>query len=313
MRLKKRKNQRKFVRFYKTCFGFREPFKVLCDGTFIHHLIQHSVDLSQLSKLLSAPTKLFITKCILGELRSLGDSHSDTVRTARTFLIARCDHESKRRSAANCIESVIGEDNSEHFFVATQDVDLRRKFKEVPGVPVIYGIRNSLFIDSPSMRQRKFIQTAEEERLHVSESEYNVLRKKVGVHVQNKSNEAGETLGKEDSTNQPRTKIDKARVVMGVADTQKFKRKRAKGPNPLSCKKKKTTDNGSSAQTLGTDLTGSVVRPGLWGPDDEMVSTSKRKRSRNRKRHKEGKLSDAGVSGHNVLLTIFEEESEDAG
>lgn len=31
----------------------------------------------------------------------------------------------------DCITEVIGENNSEHFFVATQDADLRRKFQEV--------------------------------------------------------------------------------------------------------------------------------------------------------------------------------------
>lgn len=42
----------------------------------------------------------------------------------------RCDHE-RRKSAAGCIEDIIGENNSEHFFVATQDADLRMKFREV--------------------------------------------------------------------------------------------------------------------------------------------------------------------------------------
>lgn len=30
-----------------------------------------------------------------------------------------------------CLTEVIGEDNSEHFFVASQDADLRKKFQEV--------------------------------------------------------------------------------------------------------------------------------------------------------------------------------------
>lgn len=42
----------------------------------------------------------------------------------------RCDHE-KRKSAVCCMIDVIGENNSEHFFVATQDAELRKKFQEV--------------------------------------------------------------------------------------------------------------------------------------------------------------------------------------
>lgn len=45
-------------------------------------------------------------------------------------LFCRCEHE-KRKSAVACMSEVIGENNSEHFFVATQDAELRKKFKEV--------------------------------------------------------------------------------------------------------------------------------------------------------------------------------------
>ncbi len=45
-------------------------------------------------------------------------------------LYDRCDHE-KCKSAFDCIKEVIGQNNSEHFFVATQDTDLRKTFQEV--------------------------------------------------------------------------------------------------------------------------------------------------------------------------------------
>lgn len=44
--------------------------------------------------------------------------------------VFRCDHE-KRKSAVACITEVIGENNPEHFFVATQDAELRNKFHQV--------------------------------------------------------------------------------------------------------------------------------------------------------------------------------------
>ncbi|KAB8087232.1 hypothetical protein EE612_011232 [Oryza sativa] len=43
MRVKRRSKNRKVVRFYATCFGFREPYRVLVDGTFVHHLLSHSL------------------------------------------------------------------------------------------------------------------------------------------------------------------------------------------------------------------------------------------------------------------------------
>ena len=44
--------------------------------------------------------------------------------------VTRCEHE-KVASAVNCILSLIGDKNPEHFFVATQDADLREKLREV--------------------------------------------------------------------------------------------------------------------------------------------------------------------------------------
>lgn len=64
MAVKKQKRHRKIVRFFTACFGFRQPYKVLCDGTFVHHLIENRITPADeaLSKTLSAPVKLFTTK-----------------------------------------------------------------------------------------------------------------------------------------------------------------------------------------------------------------------------------------------------------
>lgn len=42
----------------------------------------------------------------------------------------RCNHE-MLKSALECLEAMVGGDNPEHFFVATQDTSLRRKFRQV--------------------------------------------------------------------------------------------------------------------------------------------------------------------------------------
>ncbi|CAN6439828.1 unnamed protein product [Victoria cruziana] len=172
MRLKKHKRNRKVVRFYSTCYGFREPFKVLCDGTFLHHLVLNKLGSPPevLSSLLSARTMLFTTRCIISELKRLGESFSESVKNALSLQIIKCEHPN-RGSASNCIEAIIKDNNSGHFFVASQDADLRKKFREIPGVPAIYAIRNSLFLDQPSTCHLQFVKTAEEERLHMKELE----------------------------------------------------------------------------------------------------------------------------------------------
>lgn len=282
MRVKKQKRHRKVVRFYTACFGFREPFKVLCDGTFVHHLLAHRLTPADdsLSRLLGARVLLFTTRCIVEELKSLGESHTEALQAAHQLVTARCDHE-RRVGGPACVEAVVGEDNTEHFFVATQDGDLRKKFREVPGVPVIYGLRNSLFLEQPSTHQREYVKSTEEKRLHMGELEYKKLHKRElkdisenhTTDLSSEHDDSGNVVVKTQATRNTYT----ARRSHGVADKSKFKRKKAKGPNPLSRKKKKERENSSIAQNQ----------------DGEAGGATKRKRLRKRKRaHKDCKLGE---------------------
>lgn len=180
-------------------------------------------------------------------------------------------------AAPKCIEDVVGEGNEEHFFVATQDADLRKKFREVPGVPLIYGLKNSLFIEQPSKHQREYVASVEEKRLHMSNSEYPRLHKRGQDSSENNMIDLpSEHDGSENVVmkTQAMQNTYAARRKLGVADKSKFKRKIAKGPNPLSCKKKKKRETFSSAQNQ----------------EGEAGSTTKRKRVRKRKRtHQVGK------------------------
>ncbi|KAL6912307.1 hypothetical protein ACP4OV_001112 [Aristida adscensionis] len=269
MRVKKRSRHRKAVKFYATCFGFREPYKVLVDGTFVHHLLAHGLLPADdaLRDLLSASRTpaLFTSKCVLAELRRLGKSHADAFDAAQLLATAQCEHD-KVVSAVNCVLSLIGDKNPEHFFVATQDSDLREKLREIPGVPVIYGLKNSLFIEQPSVQQRKFAQLDEEKRLNMDISEYKKLLKVASEGASNENGTDGEQHEKPISS--------LVKNALGVAEKSKFKRNRAKGPNPLSCKKKKPKPQSSGVQNQGGKADGE----------------SKRKRVRKRKRsHKDNK------------------------
>uniref|UniRef100_A0A0A9CW95 UTP23 sensor motif region domain-containing protein n=1 Tax=Arundo donax TaxID=35708 RepID=A0A0A9CW95_ARUDO len=265
MRVKKRSRHRKAVKFYATCFGFREPYKVLIDGTFVHHLLTQRLLPADdaLRDLLSASRTpvLFTSKCVLAEVRRLGKSHAQVFDAASLLATTQCEHD-KVVSAVNCILSLIGDKNPEHFFVATQDADLREKLREIPGVPVIYGLKNSLFIEQPSVQQRKFAQLDEEKRLNMDISEYKRLLK-VASEGKTAANENGS-----DAEQQGRPISSLVKNALGVAEKSKFKRNRAKGPNPLSCKKKKPKPQSSSVQNQ-------------WVKAD---GESKRKRVRKRKR-----------------------------
>lgn len=280
MRFKKQKRHRKTVRYYTACFGFREPFKVLCDGTFVHHLVaNHLSPENSVANTLGASVQLFTTKCVIEELKSLGSSHVESFRAARKdYKLARCEHEEKE-SALNCIIEIIGENNPEHFFVATQDIDLRKKCRKVPGVPVIFGLRNALFLEQLSSFQREFVKASEEERLHMTDSEYRLLQKRVKsvLNIEELKDPAEEGTGNEDL----QVKILASRVPRktDAKDKVQFKKKRAKGPNPLSCKKKKTISS------LGPNT----------GKGDMTSSDAKRSRPRKRKRSRKANTSSDTV------------------
>ncbi|XBH89888.1 hypothetical protein VPH35_081689 [Triticum aestivum] len=158
MRVKRRSRHRKVVKFYSTCFGFREPYKVLIDGTFVHHLLVHQLLPADdaLRELLSASRAppLLTSKCVVAELRRLGKSHSEAFDAAQLVATASCEHD-KVVSAVDCILSLVGDKNPEHYFVATQDSDLRAKLRE----------------------QRQFAQLDEEKRIHMEKSEFKKLLK----------------------------------------------------------------------------------------------------------------------------------------
>lgn len=246
------------MRFFSVCFGFRQPFKVLCDGTFIHHLLHNDLTPADkaLSNCLSSSVKLFTTSCVLAELKNFGASQSSSFQAALKLVIARCDHE-KRVSADACIAEVIGEHNSEHFFVATQDADLRKKLQKVPNAPLIFGLRNALFLEPPSKFQREFVKSSEEKRLHMTEKEYKALEKKATSVSANAdacdlSDEEG--LGYHNPGLQPHNTRNYSGKERDVKDRVRFKRKKAKGPNPLSVKKKKSGEDSNFAS--GRDVKG---------------------------------------------------------
>ncbi|KAF9684661.1 hypothetical protein SADUNF_Sadunf04G0141800 [Salix dunnii] len=264
MRVKKQKRHRRAVRFYTACFGFRQPYKVLCDGTFIHHLIVNNIAPADtaISNILGGSVKLFTTRCVLAELKRLGKSYSESLQAANRLMIARCDHE-QIKNAEGCIVEIVGESNPDHFFV--------------PGVPLIFGLRNALFLEPPSAFQRQFAKNSEEERSHMTEKEAALLKKRTKDLVENWENgdSSDENGDPEDEKLEMQPQKYSSRKGMKVKDRPQFKRKKAKGPNPLSVQKKRSHQNKNSMPRKESK------------DNDETV----RSRSRKRKRQRKGKNS----------------------
>lgn len=280
MRVKKQKTNRRTIRFYKTCCGFREPFKVLCDGTFLHYLLTHKMGApaDPLSRLLSASCRPFTTRCVIAELKNLGDSFSGTVSVARKLDAAKCDHE-PLKSASDCLKSLIGDGNPEHFWVATQDAELRMKLRKVSALAIILAQNNFLVLEPPSEKQQAFAHANEAQRMHASKREFQIMeaqekKKEALLEAKAMDDEAGDDANQQSNSNlfrssvanlKPKFETSFKRRRFSTADHPQFKKNRAKGPNPLSCKKKikkPTKMESKVVQRHDGDASGGIVSKG---------------------------------------------------
>lgn len=102
---------------------------------------------------------------------------------------------------------------------------------QIPGVPAIYALRTALFLESPSAAQRQFVKTSEEQRLHMTDLEYEMLTKgtkNMSTTHQEKDRSDEDGFGDQNLEVQAVAKKHTARKGLGVKDKVQFKRKKAK-------------------------------------------------------------------------------------
>lgn len=104
---------------------------------------------------------------------------------------------------------------------------------QIPAVPVIFALRNALFLEPPSQAQQQFAKSAEEERSHMTELEFKMLlkKKKSSTSEEPGDQEPGDSSDEnEDISNKivEDLKKNSAKRKADVKDKVQFKRKRAK-------------------------------------------------------------------------------------
>lgn len=100
---------------------------------------------------------------------------------------------------------------------------------QVPGVPLVFGLRNSLFLEPPSAFQRQFVKANEENRSHLSELETKMLKKKAKSILQTDETRDSSNENEDFEEQMEIRKKQKAKnTTLGVKDRPQFKRKRAK-------------------------------------------------------------------------------------
>mmetsp|Transcript_7280 Transcript_7280/g.14926 ORF Transcript_7280/g.14926 Transcript_7280/m.14926 type:complete len:223 (+) Transcript_7280:3718-4386(+) len=215
MGLRKQKVTRKGMAFYRVHFGIKEPYSVICDGTIIHFALQKQLFLKDaLPRLLSAPSHVCVTRCITAELRSLGEEFSGAAVFARRAQHVACAHSPDSIIPATDCIIALAESNATHSLCfATRDPQIQRQLGRLSGVPLIYVNNTALVLHRPSNESNAEIVQREQDKLHVGLSESTYIRK-TRRHLRRLTRKEREHV------------------------TSRKKKKPAKGPNPLSVKKK---------------------------------------------------------------------------
>ena len=223
---KKDKWIKKTLNFYKFIFKFDSPYKVIIDGNFAAMALNKKFEMkSALEKLLDPKVILTIPSCIFTEVQSLESKIPGLLKLLSQYKIQQCPH--GLLSPTNCIRDYIGNKNQSKYFVATQDNFLRMQLRNIPGVPLIFFEQNMLLMDKPS---RVSIE-ASERRENLKEDPQKKEKKILGE----KKEEIKDFLiqeFKESKYYKRKQEEFKLNKLMGNI------RKKAKGPNPLSVKKK---------------------------------------------------------------------------
>ncbi|KAL2709683.1 rRNA-processing protein UTP23 [Kluyveromyces marxianus] len=282
MRQKRAKSYRKQMLVYNHTFKFRQPYQVLVDDQLVLETFNSSFDLVKgLKRTLQAEVKPMITQCCMQQLYE--SRNQGAIDAAKEFERRRCNHNPKDpKSAEECLLSVVNVNgkNKHRYVVATQDVEIRRKLRKVPGVPLVYMNRSVMVMEPLSTASEKVSQEVENAKLYkgLNDAKYAGI-----AHNEEEAEEKGD----------------------GSQENKPKKRKGPKEPNPLSMKKKKKVASTSGSSEAGDHNGDSNTASSANGE----TSSAKRRRRRHRKASEEAAAAEAAQAAQEAAATAAADQS----
>ncbi|KAF7188148.1 rRNA-processing protein FCF1 [Pseudocercospora fuligena] len=132
--------------FFQHNTALQPPYSVLVDTNFLSHTVHHKLPLlPTLMDTLYATCTPIITSCVMAELEKLGAKYRIALQIARDERWERlkCDH--KGTYADDCIVTRVMQQRI--YLVATNDRDLKRRLRKIPGVPIISCAKGKYVIE----------------------------------------------------------------------------------------------------------------------------------------------------------------------
>ncbi|KAI9932916.1 hypothetical protein ASPWEDRAFT_47313 [Aspergillus wentii DTO 134E9] len=132
--------------FFAANTALGPPYHVLVDTNFVSHTIRSKLDmLPAMMDLLYAKCIPTFTDCTIAELEKLGEKYRLALRIAKDprWERLRCDHAGTY--ADDCIVDRISKQRI--YIVGTNDKDLIRRIRKIPGVPIMRVARAKYTIE----------------------------------------------------------------------------------------------------------------------------------------------------------------------
>jgi U3 small nucleolar RNA-associated protein 23 len=266
MRARRSKKYRKIMSSYQMTFSFREPYQVLLDSHFLRTCHSFHMPLQRyLENTLHGKCNLFVTKCTLAKIMDTHQKQKERNRAegkARTpgrpdFLppptevpLRHCKHKNDEGeelgivSEARCLLDLLAGQprgnehakNKQHYILATAEaeereqrargfIDVRERARLIPGVPIVYVKRSVMILEEMSGVSERTIRKVEKEKFGEGLLGLADRKRKRGEDDEEGEDERDDDPLGDEQRDGTTTKMRGAR--------------RAKGPNPLSVKKKK--------------------------------------------------------------------------
>ncbi|KAK9469393.1 Fcf1-domain-containing protein [Lipomyces arxii] len=122
--------------FFQFNQSLSPPYQVLIDTNFINFSIQKKIDLFRgMMDSLYAKCIPMITDCVMAELEKLGPRYRIALKIARDEQVERIKCSHKGTYADDCLVSRVMQHKC--YIVATNDADLKRRIRKIPGVPIL--------------------------------------------------------------------------------------------------------------------------------------------------------------------------------
>lgn len=122
--------------FFQYNQAIKPPYQVLLDTNFFNFSIQKKIDIVRgLMDCLYAKCIPIVTDCVMAELEKLGPKYRIALKLAKDPRIKRISCSHPGTYADDCLVHRVMQHKC--YIVATNDADLKRRIRKVPGIPIL--------------------------------------------------------------------------------------------------------------------------------------------------------------------------------